>query len=175
MRENNIYSVVSNIFLISPRSLGKWSSLTLALFFKWVGEKPPTRYRMGYESYSLLCWSLWESLSGDDVVAMALVLYSLVDEHCNGNPPVFNRKYMFRMEDLSIVYDHQKIRTLDFHHMVLSVTNDKKLRNWTANFDHTTSPGNFCDPCWNCKACVLIPGFRTSIIFLMMTRWPSCQ
>ena len=32
----------SNIFLCSPRSLGKCSNLK-SIFLKWVGEKPPTR------------------------------------------------------------------------------------------------------------------------------------
>ena len=35
--------LVSNIFVCSPRSLGKFIQFDLGIFFRWVGEKPPTR------------------------------------------------------------------------------------------------------------------------------------
>ena len=31
-------------FLFSPQTLGKWSNSTTVVFFRWVGNKPPTRF-----------------------------------------------------------------------------------------------------------------------------------
>ena len=40
----NIWVVVSNIFYFHPRNLGKLIQIDEHIFFRWVGEKPPTRY-----------------------------------------------------------------------------------------------------------------------------------
>ena len=48
-------------FKVHPEPCGRWTHFEVRIFFKWVGEKPPTSFSLGLGTGGITLYSFWFS------------------------------------------------------------------------------------------------------------------